>query len=686
MSSTQDPEELVVCPYDPVHRVAAKKLPYHISKCRKQYDKSGEYKTCPFNARHVIPDPEFLYHMETCDSKGAVDMEIAFEQSKNEISHTVKGCTDIPPPSWSVPKETENWDDEDDAPPVLQPKPIRFLPPANLPRPTASRPISRFDATNSPMSRQRSPNMMHSGGLMASPRGGRNSSSPRASRGRHLPSYGFGDEQFLSTARPRSTPSPDNESFAREDSSVPLSQDQPYFCTIPSRDENARSTSSSGTHEMFRPSSIPQTLPEQQTNDHPLQIDNQSDYVTPQPYNPHLPQSFLPSNEPLVSYQTPLQLYPPQPQPQPVQYSAPPMSLPTPPQATQPYLPQIMPSQQYIYNTQVPQLHYMPPTNPAQPTTNPYLPQQQQQQLLPPQPPYQTSQPPYQAPYQTSQPPYQTPQSPYQTTQPPYQTPQPPYQTSQPPYQTTQLPPSSVQPYPPIQSFNSNPYQYQYAPSACGSQSSIQRAPGPGLSSGTSPGYAPMYTQPISTLVTQGNMYPPSCVSYPNDQSSVVTPGGSSPGRGRGRGLPNASQQYYPPTQQDLYPHTNQQQLFQPPVQYNTVAPNPPAAPVQQVPPTQHFQQAAQGPAPFSQQPNSNPHPSLLQPSVTEQSNLGNAVMSHFPIPKPGGAPLATKLNRVKVSLARITLIEHKRDSGTPLSREEEELVASKSSLIEQLK
>ena len=30
-----DPDELFVCPYDPIHRVAAKRFPYHLMKCRK---------------------------------------------------------------------------------------------------------------------------------------------------------------------------------------------------------------------------------------------------------------------------------------------------------------------------------------------------------------------------------------------------------------------------------------------------------------------------------------------------------------------------------------------------------------------------------------------------------------------------------------------------------------------------
>lgn len=35
MVDPYDPEELIVCPYDPIHRVARKRMPYHILKCAK---------------------------------------------------------------------------------------------------------------------------------------------------------------------------------------------------------------------------------------------------------------------------------------------------------------------------------------------------------------------------------------------------------------------------------------------------------------------------------------------------------------------------------------------------------------------------------------------------------------------------------------------------------------------------
>ena len=38
-SMSSNPNELLTCPYDPVHRVAAKRFPYHLQKCRKVWKK-----------------------------------------------------------------------------------------------------------------------------------------------------------------------------------------------------------------------------------------------------------------------------------------------------------------------------------------------------------------------------------------------------------------------------------------------------------------------------------------------------------------------------------------------------------------------------------------------------------------------------------------------------------------------
>ena len=35
MATFEDPDELIPCPYDKVHMVQRKKMPYHMMKCRK---------------------------------------------------------------------------------------------------------------------------------------------------------------------------------------------------------------------------------------------------------------------------------------------------------------------------------------------------------------------------------------------------------------------------------------------------------------------------------------------------------------------------------------------------------------------------------------------------------------------------------------------------------------------------
>ena len=40
MYGNNDPNELLICPYDPVHRVAAKTFPYHLKKCREVGDEN----------------------------------------------------------------------------------------------------------------------------------------------------------------------------------------------------------------------------------------------------------------------------------------------------------------------------------------------------------------------------------------------------------------------------------------------------------------------------------------------------------------------------------------------------------------------------------------------------------------------------------------------------------------------
>lgn len=81
--------ELLICPYDPVHRVAAKRFPYHLQKCRKQYSSIG-WANCPFNARHEVPKEELDYHVSICPDKDIIRQD--YEESKivHAIIHLLK--------------------------------------------------------------------------------------------------------------------------------------------------------------------------------------------------------------------------------------------------------------------------------------------------------------------------------------------------------------------------------------------------------------------------------------------------------------------------------------------------------------------------------------------------------------------------------------------------------------------
>uniref|UniRef100_G3P9J9 CHHC U11-48K-type domain-containing protein n=1 Tax=Gasterosteus aculeatus TaxID=69293 RepID=G3P9J9_GASAC len=71
-----DPEKLLQCPFDKNHQIRTCRFPYHLIKCRKNHPKlASELKTCPFNARHLVPKHELMHHTETCVDRISVDTE-----------------------------------------------------------------------------------------------------------------------------------------------------------------------------------------------------------------------------------------------------------------------------------------------------------------------------------------------------------------------------------------------------------------------------------------------------------------------------------------------------------------------------------------------------------------------------------------------------------------------------------
>ncbi|XP_061166854.1 uncharacterized protein LOC133175761 [Saccostrea echinata] len=108
-----DPEEMIPCPYDKVHMIRAKRMQYHLMKCRKNYAGS-DFATCPFNARHEMPKPELRYHLANCPDKAVIEPMLAYESSKRngEDASMFRGCTDLPVYDNVVINSEENWDDE----------------------------------------------------------------------------------------------------------------------------------------------------------------------------------------------------------------------------------------------------------------------------------------------------------------------------------------------------------------------------------------------------------------------------------------------------------------------------------------------------------------------------------------------------------------------------------------------
>ncbi|CAK8688249.1 unnamed protein product [Clavelina lepadiformis] len=104
-----DSDELFVCPYDPVHRISAKRYVGHITKCKKNHP-GADKDVCPFNARHIVPKPELQMHMSTCPDRSMFEFEINKERLSDD-GDEVKVCTSLPPP---LPSQDLDFGDDED--------------------------------------------------------------------------------------------------------------------------------------------------------------------------------------------------------------------------------------------------------------------------------------------------------------------------------------------------------------------------------------------------------------------------------------------------------------------------------------------------------------------------------------------------------------------------------------------
>ncbi|KAG7221724.1 hypothetical protein INR49_000091 [Caranx melampygus] len=103
-----DPDRLLQCPYDKNHQIRACRFPYHLLKCRKNHPQlASELKTCPFNARHLVPKHELTHHTETCEDRISLD-------GQEVVTSNGHWKCQVPVSTWVNPDTSEDWDQEAD--------------------------------------------------------------------------------------------------------------------------------------------------------------------------------------------------------------------------------------------------------------------------------------------------------------------------------------------------------------------------------------------------------------------------------------------------------------------------------------------------------------------------------------------------------------------------------------------
>ncbi|MCI4387194.1 hypothetical protein PGIGA_G00071300 [Pangasianodon gigas] len=102
-----DPNVMMQCPYDKNHQIRACRFPFHILKCAKNHPKlASELKTCPFNAKHLVPKHELAHHIEHCEDKRLITMEDDGNNKMHSKFHV--------PIKWTAPACEEDWEEEAD--------------------------------------------------------------------------------------------------------------------------------------------------------------------------------------------------------------------------------------------------------------------------------------------------------------------------------------------------------------------------------------------------------------------------------------------------------------------------------------------------------------------------------------------------------------------------------------------
>uniref|UniRef100_A0A8U7P001 Uncharacterized protein n=4 Tax=Corvus TaxID=30420 RepID=A0A8U7P001_CORMO len=104
---TLDPERLIQCPLVKHHRIRARRFPYHLVKCKESNPEiAKKLATCPFNARHLVPQADLSDHITKCNDKAFMEQDVVSRSCEPPKEQLNNGST------WQAPPCDEDWETE----------------------------------------------------------------------------------------------------------------------------------------------------------------------------------------------------------------------------------------------------------------------------------------------------------------------------------------------------------------------------------------------------------------------------------------------------------------------------------------------------------------------------------------------------------------------------------------------
>lgn len=101
---------LVVCPYDPAHRVREDRLCIHVSKCHR--GRRRAVVTCRYNSGHLVPADRIYAHLAACPDRCSTHPRQRVFYSQRALAaeeadelYPIKHVEELPEPE-------ESWDAE----------------------------------------------------------------------------------------------------------------------------------------------------------------------------------------------------------------------------------------------------------------------------------------------------------------------------------------------------------------------------------------------------------------------------------------------------------------------------------------------------------------------------------------------------------------------------------------------